>query len=51
MLLNLDKSIEWEYAYIQFTKAFQNPNMSIELSKEFLKLSKKIADKIVNMPM
>lgn len=50
-LLNLDKTKEWEYAYIQFTKALQNPNMSIKLSKEFLKLSKKMADKIVNMPM
>ncbi|MBT5934393.1 HNH endonuclease domain-containing protein [Sulfurimonas sp.] len=51
MLLNLDTSVEWTYAYIQFTKALQNPNMSVELSKEFLKLSKKIADKIVKMPM
>lgn len=50
-LLNLDKSVDWTYAYIQFTKALQNPNMSVELSKEFLKLSKKIADKIVKMPM
>jgi len=50
-LLNLDKSIEWEYAYTQFIKAFHNPNMSRELSKKFLILSKKIADKIVNMPM
>lgn len=50
-LLNLDKSVEWTYAYIQFTKALQNPNMSEELSKEFLKLSKKMADKIVKMPM
>jgi len=50
-LLNLDTSVEWVYGYMQFTKALQNPNMSIELSKEFLKLSKKIADKIVNMPM
>ena len=50
-LLNLDKTKEWEYAYMQFTKAFQNPTMSLELSKEFIKLSKKIADKIVNMPM
>ena len=44
-LLNLDTSVEWVYGYMQFTKALQNPNMSIELSKEFLKLSKKIADK------
>ena len=51
ILLNLDKTVEWTYAYMQFTKALQNPNMSIELSKEFLKLSKKIADKIVKMPM
>ena len=51
VLLNLDKSVEWTYAYIQFTKALQNPTMSIELSKELLKLSKKIADKIVKMPM
>ncbi len=50
-LLNLDKTKEWEYAYMQFTKALQNPTMTEELSKEFLKLSKKIADKIVNMPM
>ena len=50
-LLNLDTSGEWVYAYIQFTKALQDPNMPLELSKEFLKLSKKIADKIVNMPM
>lgn len=50
-LLNLDKSVEWTYAYVQFTKALQNPTMSLALSKEFLKLSKKIADKIVNMPM
>jgi len=50
-LLNLDKSTEWEYAYIQFTKALQNAQISIELSKEFLKLSKKIAAKIVSMPM
>lgn len=50
-LLNLDKSEKWEYAYIQFMKSYQNPCMSLELSKEFLKLSKKIADKIVNMPM
>jgi len=50
-LLDLDTSVEWVYAYIQFTKALQNPNMSVELSTEFLKLSKKIADKIVNMPM
>lgn len=50
-LLGLDKTKEWEYAYIQFTKAFQNPAMSLGLSKEFLKLSKKIAAKIVNMPM
>ena len=50
-LLNLDKTKEWEYAYMQFTKALQNHSMSLELSKEFLKLSKKIADKIVNMPM
>ena len=50
-LLNLDKSVKWEYAYVQFTKALQNPKISIELSKEFLKLSKKIADKIVSMPM
>ncbi|MEN4053629.1 HNH endonuclease domain-containing protein [Sulfurimonas sp. NWX79] len=50
-LLNLDKSVEWEYAYIQFSKALQNPNVSIELSKEFFKLSKKIATKIVTMPM
>lgn len=50
-LLNLDKIEEWEYAYMQFTKALQNPSMSLELSTEFLKLSKKIADKIVNMPM
>jgi len=50
-LLNLDKSVEWTYAYIQFTKALQNPSMTVELSKEFLKLSKKIADKIVKMPM
>ena len=49
--LNLDKTKEWEYAYIQFTKALQDTSMSIELSQEFLKLSKKIADKIVNMPM
>lgn len=50
-LLHLDNSVEWEYAYMQFLKASQNPAMSQELSKEFLKLSKKIADKIVNMPM
>ncbi|MCD6301198.1 MAG: hypothetical protein J7L82_03910 [Staphylothermus sp.] len=50
-LLNLDTSVEWVYGYMQFTKALQNPNMSLELSNEFLKLSKKIADKIVNMPM
>jgi len=50
-LLNLDTSGEWVYAYMQFTKAFQNPTMSLELSKEFLKLSRKMADKIVNMPM
>jgi len=50
-ILNLDKTKEWEYAYMQFTKALQNPTMSGELSKEFLKLSKKIADKIVTMPM
>lgn len=50
-LLHLDKSVEWEYAYMQFLKASQNAFMSQELSKEFLKLSKKIADKIVNMPM
>lgn len=50
-LLNLDKTKEWEYAYMQFTKALQNPIMTEELSKEFLKLSKKMADKIVNMPM
>ena len=48
-LLNLDKTKEWEYAYMQFTKALQNHSMSLELSKEFLKLSKKIADKIVNI--
>ena len=40
-LLNLDKTKEWEYAYMQFTKALQNPIMTEELSKEFLKLSKK----------
>jgi len=50
-LLNLDTSVEWVYGYMQFTKALQNPSMSIALSNEFLKLSKKIADKIVNMPM
>jgi len=50
-LLNLDKSQEWIYSYIQFTKAFQNPSMSFDLSKEYLKLSKKIAAKIVAMPM
>jgi len=50
-LLNLNKSVEWEYAYMQFIKAYQNPNMSQELSKQFFKLAKKIADKIVNMPM
>ena len=50
-ILNLDKSVEWVYAYMQFTKVLQNPTMSEELSKQFLKLAKKIADKIVNMPM
>ncbi|QSZ42833.1 hypothetical protein GJV85_12175 [Sulfurimonas aquatica] len=50
-LLNLDISTEWVYGYTQFTKAFQNPTMSLELSKEFLNLSKKMANKIVNMPM
>ena len=50
-LLNLDTTEEWVYAYTQFTKALQNSTMPLELSSEFLKLSKKIADKIVNMPM
>jgi len=50
-LLNLDKTKEWKYAYIQFTKALQDTSISVELSQEFLKLSKKIAHKIVDMPM
>lgn len=50
-LLNLNKSTEWEYAYMQFAKAYKDMCMSVDISKEFLKLSKKIADKIVNMPM
>lgn len=50
-LLNLDPHQEWEYAYMQFTKAFENPKMSQQLSQQFLQLSKKIATKIVMMPM
>lgn len=50
-LLNLDNLNEWEYSYIQFIKAYENPNMSDNLSKEFLKLSRRMAKKIVSMPM
>lgn len=50
-LLNLNNKIEWEYAYIQFIKAYENPSISDDLSKEFLKLSRRIAKKIVDMPM
>ena len=48
-ILDLDRAVEWEYAYIQFFKAFQTP--TTELSKEFFQLSKKMAAKIVTMPM
>jgi hypothetical protein len=50
-LLRLDTNTEWKYAYKQFAHAFENSNMSKELSKEFLKLSKLIAKKIASMPM
>jgi hypothetical protein len=48
-LLHLNQSIEWEYAYMQFFKALQNP--SPKLSTLFFRLSKQMARKIVTMPM
>ncbi len=50
-VLQLDRSIDWEYAYMQFKKAYENPAKTSLLSTLFLKLAKKIAKKIVNMPM
>ena len=49
--LQLDRSIDWEYAYVQFRKAYEDPTKSLPLSRLFLKLAKKIATKIVKMPM
>ena len=50
-LLCLDKSINWEYSYTQFIRAYENPNMPAPLSSLFVKLSKLIAKKIILMPM
>ena len=50
-VLQLDRSIDWEYAYMQFRKAYEDPAKPSLLSTLFLKLAKKIATKIVNMPM
>ena len=50
-LLQLSKSQNWEYAYMQFIKSSENPEMPPELSRQFMQLSKKIARKIVTMPM
>jgi len=50
-ILNLDNKQNWEYAYKQFIKAYKYDIMNSELSNEFFKLSKKIAEKISNMPM
>ena len=50
-LLQLDRSIDWEYAYMQFRKAYEDPAKSQLLSALYLKLAKKIATKIVKMPM
>lgn len=49
--LALNKSQDWEYAYMQFMKAYDSSFSTPELSKLFLHLSKKIAHKIVDMPM
>ncbi|EDZ62129.1 hypothetical protein SMGD1_0266 [Sulfurimonas gotlandica GD1] len=50
-LLNLDRYVEWEYAYMQFIKSYKSSNLSLELSNEFFKLARKMAKKIVSMPM
>lgn len=49
--LNLNRDVEWVYAFMQFRKAYESPSKSLELTKLFVKLSKKIASKIVTMPM
>ncbi len=50
-LLELSKSIDWEYSYTQFKKAYESSTMPASLSLLFVKLSKLIAKKIVTMPM
>jgi hypothetical protein len=49
--LGLSQEGYWEYAYMQFRSAYENPAKSYHLAKLFLKLSKKIATKVVTMPM
>lgn len=49
--LGLAQDTEWEYAFMQFRKAYESPAKSLDLSRLFLELSKKVATKIVTMPM
>ena len=50
-LLQLERSANWEYSFMQFRRAYENPDMPAKLSALFLQLSKKIAKKIIDMPM
>jgi len=49
--LGLNQDVEWEYAFMQFRKAYESSSKSFDLARLFVKLSKKIATKIVTMPM
>jgi len=51
-MLGIESASNWEYAYKEFMQAYRYQLISNkELSHEFLKLAKKIACKIVTMPM
>ena len=51
-MLGIESASSWEYAYKEFMQAYRYKLISNrELSHEFLKLAKKMAQKIVTMPM